>query len=82
MDARHGSRWSLRCGVAHHFAHQTAWHDVFAVDVVDAVNVVTWRDVTVWTGSTVGAGLIMPQSRSPRGASTRRFQRTERSSTP
>jgi hypothetical protein len=29
---------------------------------VDAVYVVTWRDVTAWTGSTVGAGLIIPRS--------------------
>jgi hypothetical protein len=54
-----GARWSLRCGAAHHFAHQTAWHGAFAMDGVDAVDVVTWRDVTVWTESTVVAG---PQS--------------------
>lgn len=57
-----GSRWSFRCGAAHHVAHQTAWHDVFVMGGVEGMDVMTWRDVTGWTGSTVGAGLIILRS--------------------
>ncbi len=32
------------------------------MDDVDAVDAFTWTDVAAWTGSTVGAGLIIPPS--------------------